>query len=92
MKKFFKKIYELAEKCIEKIMKNNPAAVFCQGEFSLCVRVVELLKENNIKQALFKKELKRFLASPTYMLNSALGAPIMIIAGVILLVKSAKNK
>ena len=42
-------VYELAEKCIDKIMKNNPSAVFCQGEFSLCVRVVELLKEKEIR-------------------------------------------
>ncbi len=47
------------------------------------------VKENNVKQALFKKELKRFLASPTYMLNTGLGVPMMIIASVILLIKSS---
>lgn len=41
-------IYEKAEECVERILKHNPAAVFAQGEFSLCFRIVNLLKERNI--------------------------------------------
>jgi len=42
-------VYEQAEISIEKIMSHNPDIVFCQGEFSLCFRIVELLKEKGIK-------------------------------------------
>lgn len=38
----------MAKDCLLKIINKNPAAVFCQGEFSLCFKVVCLLKENNI--------------------------------------------
>lgn len=41
-------VYEQAEICVEKIVAHNPDVVFCQGEFSLCFRIVELLKERNI--------------------------------------------
>ncbi len=78
----FAALYALMSKTFIKIATANRAtkkAVYKEAP----------VKENNIKQALFKKELKRFLASPTYMLNSALGAPIMIIAGVVLLIKSS---
>lgn len=78
----FAVLYALMSKTFIKIATANRAA-------KKAVYKEAPVKENNIKQALFKKELKRFLASPTYMLNSALGAPIMIIAGVILLVKSS---
>lgn len=40
---------EVAGECFEKISKYNPAYVMCQGEFTLCFRVVELLKKNGIK-------------------------------------------
>lgn len=40
---------ETAEKCIAKVLSHNPDIVFCQGEFSLCFKLVELLKEAGIK-------------------------------------------
>ena len=42
-------VYTQAEISVEKIMEHNPDVVFCQGEFSLCFRIVELLKEKGIK-------------------------------------------
>lgn len=39
-------------------------------------------------QALLAKEFRRFLASPTYMLNCGLGVILMIVAGVALLIKA----
>lgn len=39
--------------------------------------------------ALVRKELKRFLASPTYMLNAGIGLVIMPVAAAYLLIKSA---
>ena len=39
--------------------------------------------------ALLRKELKRFLGSPTYMLNCGLGIVIMVIAAVALLIKGS---
>ncbi len=49
-------------------------------------------KEKNIKigkpeSALFKKELKRFLSSSTYMLNCGLGIVLMPLAAVMLVIK-----
>ncbi len=49
----------------------------------------ENLKFGNSSLALFKKEARRFLASPTYILNCSLGSVFMIAAAVFLLVKSA---
>ena len=45
------------------------------------------LKGSSLDSALLKKELRRFLGSPTYMLNCGLGIVIMPIAAVILLIK-----
>ena len=45
------------------------------------------LKVGNAKSALLKKELRRFLGSPTYMLNCGLGLLFMPIAAVALLLK-----
>lgn len=42
-------VYEKAEITVEKLLSYNPDIVFCQGEFSICFRIVELLKERNIK-------------------------------------------
>ena len=42
-------VYEKALQTVEKIVEKKPDVVFCQGEFSLCFRIVELLKEANIK-------------------------------------------
>jgi len=35
---------EMADACMEKLLANNPAVVFCQGDFSLCFEVVARLK------------------------------------------------
>lgn len=42
-------IYELSEKCVEKIVSYNPDVVFCQGDFTLCFSIVNGLKEKGIK-------------------------------------------
>lgn len=42
-------VYEKAKSTVEKIMSFGPDIVFCQGEFSVCFRIVELLKEKGIK-------------------------------------------
>lgn len=44
-------------------------------------------KAGSVKSALLKKELHRFLGSPTYMLNCGLGIVVMLIAAVVLLIK-----
>ena len=42
-------IPEKADECVEKIMGNNPAVVYCLGDLSLLYRVVELLKAKGVK-------------------------------------------
>lgn len=44
-------------------------------------------KMRSASSALLRREFSRLLASPTYMLNCALGTPILIIAGAVLLIK-----
>ena len=44
-------------------------------------------KSGNLKTALFKKEIKRFLSSPTYMLNCGLGTIMFPVAAVLMVVK-----
>ena len=46
------------------------------------------VKAESVSSALLRREASRYLASPTYMLNCSLGTPLMLIAGVIILVKS----
>ena len=41
-------IFKLAEECAKNIISRSPAAVMCMGEFGICHRVVEILKDNNI--------------------------------------------
>ena len=38
----------LAEECLDKILQLHPAAVLCQGEFTLAYRVITGLKEKGI--------------------------------------------
>lgn len=42
-------IEQLAQQCIEQIMKLQPSCVLCQGEFTLCFQVVNDLKQKGIK-------------------------------------------
>ncbi|MDO4965766.1 MAG: hypothetical protein Q4E51_03580 [Lachnospiraceae bacterium] len=42
-------VYKMADECVEKIMGNNPAVVYCLGDLSLLYRVVELLKAKGVK-------------------------------------------
>ena len=42
-------VYEKAEEIAAKVIEKKPDYVFCQGEFSLCFRIVELLKKADIK-------------------------------------------
>lgn len=44
-------------------------------------------KMRSASSALLHREFSRLLASPTYMLNCALGTPILIVAGAVLLIK-----
>lgn len=46
------------------------------------------LRRGSVDGALLRKELRRFLGSPTYMLNCGLGIVFMLVAAVALLVKS----
>ena len=41
-------ILQLAEICAEEILKRNPAAVMCQGEFTLVYAVIRKLKEADV--------------------------------------------
>ncbi len=41
-------IEELAEQYVEDIVKENPSAVLCQGEYTFVYQVVQKLKEKNI--------------------------------------------
>ena len=41
-------IRKLARECVDKILKLQPTAVLCQGEFCLAYQVITLLKEKNI--------------------------------------------
>lgn len=45
------------------------------------------MKLSSVNGALFRKEIRHFLGSPTYMLNCGLGIVIMLIAAVALLIK-----
>ena len=47
------------------------------------------LKVGNVKSALLKKEFRRFLSSPTYILNCGLGIIIMPVATVALIIKGS---
>lgn len=38
----------LAQKCVEEIMKYEPKAVMCQGEFTLAYMVINLLKAKGV--------------------------------------------
>lgn len=38
----------LAEKCVNEILRLKPAAVMCQGEFSLCFAVTRLLQAKGV--------------------------------------------
>ena len=42
-------IVQLANDCVEKIMRQQPRAVLCQGEFSLAFHVITELKKRNVK-------------------------------------------
>lgn len=47
----------------------------------------EPVKTNSIKTALIKKELKRFISSPTYMLNCGLGVILSVILPIVAIIK-----
>ena len=42
-------VYEKATEVVNKVLLYSPDVVFCQGEFSTCFRIVELLKEAGVK-------------------------------------------
>lgn len=42
-------VAQIADIQVEKIMEKDPEYVFCQGDFSLCFKIVELLKSRGIK-------------------------------------------
>ena len=47
------------------------------------------VRAGSADSALLRKELKRFLGSPTYMLNCGLGIVVMVIAAIVLLIKGS---
>ncbi len=50
-------------------------------------RLTVVTKSADVKSALFRRELKRFCASPVYMLNSGIGLLILLVIAAILLIK-----
>ena len=52
-------VITMAEKIGSKIISYHPSGVLCQGEFTLCYHVVNLLKENgvNVFAACSKREV-----------------------------------
>lgn len=42
-------IEKLADQYVEKILSYNPSVVMCQGEYTLCFKVVEKLKQKRIR-------------------------------------------
>lgn len=42
-------VSKLANEYVKRILETNPRAVMCQGEFTLCFKVVNLLKQKGIK-------------------------------------------
>lgn len=44
-----KQISQMADDAVEKIIKTDPAAVLCQGEFTLAYAVISRLKSCNVK-------------------------------------------
>ena len=42
-------VYNIASKAVEEIYGMNPDIVMCQGEFTLTYKIIEKLKELNIK-------------------------------------------
>ncbi len=44
-------------------------------------------KSGNLKKALLKKEMRRFLSSPIYMLNCGMGSIMMLVAAVFIIIK-----
>ena len=41
-------ISKMADSCVTEILRHEPSAVLCQGEFTLCFAVVEKLKAEEI--------------------------------------------
>ena len=41
-------VAEIAEEYVKRILAEDPAAVMCQGEFTLCFEVVQKLRNRNI--------------------------------------------
>lgn len=58
-----------------------------RGEKKTAYRA-EPMKVAGVRRALLQREWRRFLASPTYMLNCGLGVLLMPVAAVVLIVKS----
>lgn len=48
----------------------------------------QTVKMRSASSALLHRELQHYLSSPTYMLNCSLGTPLMLIAGIVMLIKS----
>lgn len=73
-------VYEILEKSFVKIATVNKSTGKAKYKG-------KKLKRSSVDSALLKKELRRFLGSPTYMLNCGLGFVIISIAAIVLLIK-----
>ena len=62
-------------------------ATMNRGEKKAVYKEETAARIGNTKSALLRKELRRFLSSPTYMMNCGLGVLLMAIAAVLVLVK-----
>ena len=52
----------------------------------------ESIQSSSVDKALFRKELKRLLNSPTYLLNAALGTFLMPVAGIVAVVLAPRMR
>ncbi len=73
-------IYILSKSFIKIVTRTSPVK-------KTETKTVEV-KAGRLSDALFRKELKRFLASSVYMLNAGMGSVMLLIASVIMLVKA----
>lgn len=73
-------IYILSKSFIKIVTKTSPVK-------KTETKTVEV-KAGKLSDALYKKELKRFLSSSVYMLNAGIGGVLLLVASVIMLVKA----
>lgn len=82
---FFVAVYAVLTRTFVKVTTSSGKSV--QRKFDTSKQVNVKMKSK--RKALFKKELSRFVSSPTYMLNCGLGLLFFVAAVVLLVIKNA---